>query len=512
VCRGGGFDLFVRTRLDAPESFDWEPLPAVVDQACARLATHAPELPGAPVGGAPSGAWRLRPMHAVVGPLLVLVVALFPRRAEAVAAGLVALGVRLWASPCTVLFGGDASYERLLEALGLGDPNLRYGDTWAAVMGLVTPFAGTDGVHLANLGISALGVALLSGLAVDHLGRLPGAIAGLTFALLPLPISLAGTEIHDVLVSTLQVAAVYGAMRPGAGPWLGALATGALAHLRPEQVPFTALPVALLLPRRGPALLAAALVAWRVVEMIPQLGAGAPVDYGRYLEPQFLRRLLTPGPGAVDVSLDTSVTPLAVPGLAVLGGVVAFRAGPSRPAAVALAALALTLLPVLPKTEPASDPLRFQLPAQAWIALLAGIGAAACIRRGPLTTVLAAMALLGSALGLRPRPVWAWQAEYDFLRGVSVPEGRQVLYDDSQDPNGKFREWLQREVGGTWVGGGSAGPDQWVYRGTADRLSGRSVATGPAMAEAWIPAASDGWVDFGPGPIRIGLYGAAVPP
>ena len=46
VCSGGGADLYVRLDLNTDqESFDWEPLPPIVDQLCARMVDHPPRFP-----------------------------------------------------------------------------------------------------------------------------------------------------------------------------------------------------------------------------------------------------------------------------------------------------------------------------------------------------------------------------------------------------------------------------------------------------------------------------------
>lgn len=546
VCQGSGADLWVRTRLDAPESFDWDPLPEVVDRACAQLALKAPEFPQAPApaspeatggGYTPTGEAPLLPRFKGWRPLqgvvllwgLALVLAL-PRSAAAWGCGLVALAVRL-GSPRTVLLGGDAAYERLLSALGHWSPNPYYGDGWPAAMGLVARLAPAvpDWVHAVNLGASALGVPLTVGL-VERLGggRVAAWGAGLLLALAPWPVRLAAMEDHFVLAALLHAAALYAACRrDGRGAVLAALSVGWLVHLRPLQEPFALGVLGLLaLERRWASVgLGAALLAWRGVELLPvlQQGAGTQVvPWRHYVELRFWLRALLPNPWAADLHLHPGVTPLGLAALAAVGLVEGLARGRLRRAVVLGLGAGLAVAPVLPKLHPWADPLRFQLPATVAWAALAGFGLELVWGLGVRARVaaLGALALSWGVAG-REQALWAWQEEYTLLQGWAdaAPEGVRVRYDASQDPNGHFGAWLNLRSAAEWVAWNTedAPPlaeGDWLYRGTADALR---AAGDPAqrcdlerLREAALSPASDGWVDFGQAPVRAELLRVGV--
>jgi hypothetical protein len=560
-CRGGGLVLQVRRTLgDEPESFVLDPIPAPVSQACEGLGTaaaplvlvqmaalqvveNAPGPDGAPVDpAAPVRAQRLalfapRAMHAVVlaAALTALVVAATTRpRAwlQALPLFALALALRLAASTPTALLGGDAAYERLVSALGRGQVDHYYGEAWKSALGLVYEarqllgFGGppTDFVHDVNLLLSSLAPVFLAGIAIRlGLPRAFSLAAGVALAVFPQAVSLAQVEDHAPAVATLQLLTAWAALgSTRSQALLAALSAGLLAHLRPEQLPVA---VVLLLPllrtQRVIFGLGLALVLSRLA-YLPEISR-SPIDFGRLLDPSQLPPLLR-----------SFTAPSGLPGLAALGiaglglaaGAPRWRSLPRMWGWAALVFLATTL-PYLPKTQPAGDPLRFSLPAVAWLLLLV----AGCLpilvhaartdaRRAGLRAVglfggLAVLAVLLPKHPVQsfPRP-WAWEEEYRFLREHLPAENGEATsgwYDASQDPNGAFALWMQLRTGMTWRawGSGHPQPGDLVYRGTADRLSGSWAGATCGLdprEEEHVAPLSDGWVDFGPEPVTLAFY------
>lgn len=539
VCAGGGVDLWVRLELgDVAESFDWDPLPPIVDQICGRLGEHAPALqarridggppaePGAPQGGLSqplpeSHIWPTRPLHAAVLAWVMVLLIAPPRGWRPWALGALALALRVALSPRRVLLGGDAGYTRLLTGRGLEGSSLYYGDTWQSLMGMIWELLGepADHVTAANLALSALAVPLLYGCVRALLGgggEGAATAAALALALLPLPVAVSGSEVHFVLAGTLAVAALYGAARGDRrGAWLAALSAGLLAHLRPLQGLFALLPLALLVrDRRWDALaLGLGLLGWRWRQILHHIGQqGRPP----VLESAGLGRWdVLPGPGSALVPLDPLVTPLGLSALAALALWRARSGAHRRAALILLAALLTQTVPYLPMAHSSSfDPLRFQLPAQAWVAALAALAAPAVLAWSPRRRA-AALGALALSWILARAPIgqpWAWTAEYRFLiRELGeVPEGITVRYEGSQDPDMAFHRWLNTRSAGRWLplDGGEARGGEWRYVGTADRLVGRSEEPpcSSQVASQRVPPASDGWVDFGEEAVLLGLY------
>lgn len=516
VCSGGGFDLWVRLDLAAhDESFVWDPLPTVVENACARLADFAPALVDAPPVAEPTPGpakeawgippWRPQPLHLVVIAFSALLAAALPRDRTAIGLGVLALVVRAVASPRWVLLGGDAAYERLVSAGGGLHHDARYGDGWAAIAGLVGRASGAS-PHAMNIVASALTVPALVML-VRGLNPRAATAAGALLALLPLPIALAGMEDAFVLVGLLQIAALGALSRP----WLAAIATGLLAHLRPEQAIFCLLPLGLLAARRAwtPLATGSLLCLARWWELLG--GGEVPRSAGilgleRWFDPAFLARLAVPERGAPVVAWDPFVTPLALAILAIAGVILA----PRRVWAIPAAALLLSLALYVPKDLPRADPYRFQLPTMALWAALAGIGLTR-IRRpwvGVAALVLTAIVARDPLGG-----GWAWQHEHRFLvdRRGEVPEGTVVLYRADGDPHHAFGRWLNAGSPGDWQPLGTIGPvaGAWLYRGTADRIAAIwppiPCALEPERVTT-VPSATDGWIELGPEPVELGFY------
>lgn len=535
VCSGHGLAVWVRRDLTADESFDWDPLPEVVDATCGRLDQVAAELslrdaksPQEPTTSespeaAPERPWAPRALSLVVLAWLVGLVLCLPRDRETLGAFVMALGVRVALSPRTVLLGGDAAFERLVAARGHLPLDPYYGDAWSALMGPLNAVSGAPPglVHGVDMMLSALAVPLVVAL-VGHLGgtRPERYAAGLLLALSPLAVKLAGTESHFVWVATLQIAALVGALRQDRlGELLAWSSIGLLAHLRPLQAVFCLLPLALLLWRRrwlglG---LALALVGWRTSQILA-LPAGSGegiVQYGRYLDPNFLLRLIAPGRDGADLALNPWVTPFMVPILACGGLWATLRRERYQAALIPSIAGMLSLLPYAPKLEPFADPLRFQLPVQTWWIVLAGLGLG-LVWTWRVHLLGAVLFLTGAAwiVAQEPHPEWVWQAEYPFLLG----QGRQleaetrVFMNAEQDPHGHMRDWLDWNTDAVWIGADEALPvvGDVVYKGSADRHPGASWPYEDCRTESivarQVASVTDGWVDLGADSVTLGFY------
>jgi hypothetical protein len=481
--------------------------------------TDAPDKPGPTKASWSIPPWAPRPLHAVVVAFVILLVSAFPKDRAAMTLGALALAVRLGLSPRWVLLGGDAAYERLLTARGGFAHDTRYGDGWAAAAGLVSRAVHGDPVHALNLVLSALTVPMLVRLVRATGDERAALSAGFLLAISPLAVALAGMEDAFVLVGLLQLAALGVVARGRVSPWLAAVATGLVAHVRPEQAVFCLLPLGLLAFRREwvPLALAAGLCAWRWADLLldrtGQIAEGAGIlSESRWLDLQFVRALPVPARHAAIVALDPVVTPAAIVPLAVIGLALA----PRRASAVPLAALVVSLALYVPKTQPYADPYRFQLPTMALWAALAGIGLAELSRRSSALAAFGAVAVALTTVFARD-PLgggWAWQHEYRFLttHAPAFDANTTVLYRADQDPNHAFGRWLQAVSPANWQPIGSLPPSGLVYRGTADRIAGVwppvPCELEPLDVEQ-VPAATDGWVDLGADPVPIGFYRVA---
>ena len=530
ICREAGVSLWVRYDTeDTAESFDWEPLPEVVDQACEELAVLGAglrpvevveESAGEVDAPAREGPWRPRPLSLMFLAWVGAAFLALPRTREALGAFVMALGVRVALSRTSLLLGGDAAYERLLWARGRMDPDLYYGDGWAAVMGpLSAAFGDPPGlVHGVNLMLSALAVPLL----VALMGRLGATrperyAAGVLLALSPLAVSLAGSEVHFVLVATLQIGAVLGALRGDRlGQVLAVASIALLVNTRPLQAVFVLLPLALLLKDRKwiPLLASLAFVGWRGLALLDLPGGTGDgvIDWERYLELGFLIRFLAPGPEAVDLALNWNVTPFAIPLLACGGLWATLRRERWQAALVPSIAGLLALLPYAPKTIPFADPLRFQLPVQTWWIALAGFGLGLAWTWRPRVLVpVLGLVVASIALAATPHPTWVWEHEYVFLRRESnhLEENARVYMNVEQDPNGHMRRFLTLTRPPRFVDG-RPGEGDIVYKGSADRHPGASWPWADCeleiVAAESVPSLTDGWVDLGSDLVELGFY------
>lgn len=390
----------------------------------------------------------------------------------------VGAAVRLLASPRGVFWGPFFGTSRLVEAWGQSQTHPLYGGGFAALHGPISAAfdhapGAVFGTHLA---FAALAPPLLWALA--HLmapnERVGPLVAGLGLALLPAHVWLSGSEVMHIPLATLEllsVAAAVGFTRTGSGALalVSALAIGFAVHIRPEVAPVALVPAAWVVaqPPRGAAkwvvaaaLVIAALVGHRALDLA-FAGSTPAADYRMALaSPRFWAAMVVPGvtsPGSppyTQVFLQLRLTPFVLPLFAAAG---LLLGRPRRGVVLAVGWGALALLPVLAKSWPLADALRLQLPAQMPALLLAGLGAAAVVRRlrAPVWAAPAAvLAVSVVTLPLAMRP-WATHVARDFLyeTAPSLPDGATVLYDDGNPTHHPpFGRSLRAHTGARWVG------------------------------------------------------------
>ncbi len=547
-CRGGGIALAVRRDLDArSESFELDDVPPPVSATCAALVNMAPSVreamaearalaeaeaakrPGpdgvpdvpqpAPAqvpaaGGADDRAiarWTPRPFHALVLPWL-LAAGWWARRAGRwwmLPVMALALAVRL-RFPETVVLGGDAAYERLQTALGRGSIDRYYGETWPSLLGLfgrAGQAAGLDVtalVHPFNLFASVATVGVLGVLGERLRLSLPRApvVLAVLGAVAAWPVALARTEDHVVLGAFLQLLAFAAGL--GKTPLdraTCALTLVLLGHLRPEMLAPAGV-MCLLLWGAWPYLVVALVGLAARLAYLPRVEGGPPIDWGRLVDP-----------GAWPQMAEVYGLLPAVPLMLLSLG------ARSR---VAQLGLLVNLLLYLPKTQPAADPLRFGLLPQAWLLVAALDGASRLMfhveHRARWLVLLPFVAVFFQPPSTRP---WAWEAEYQFLRqalprgdGLDAELSEAVIsgwYDGAQDPHGAMGHWMSLRTAMPWrkLGTGTPSPGDYLFRGTADHLGGAWVGGAwglDVVTEREAAPSSDGWVDFGAEPVRLGLY------
>ncbi|MCB9780355.1 MAG: hypothetical protein H6742_17455 [Alphaproteobacteria bacterium] len=371
--------------------------------------------------------------------------------------GLLAVLMRWQASPWGLQVAPDAGYERLVLAWGMFLPHPLYGDGFSslhAALQAATDFD-PDAVFALHAGLSAFAPLVLWWLARELLAdRAAAVFAGMALAVLPVALRLAASEVAHVPLATFELLAVAGAwgFLSRGSPCLalvGALAAGFAPHLRPEALPFVALPGALLLlgawRHRRPLPIASAvvalaviggLVAWRMAGF-PTIRDDGPVHFSDWTRPMTWLRLVMPSwrypteaRDAYQVFLHAGLTNPLLPALALVG-LVRGR----RPVVVgALAWWALTLLPVFPKSWPMIDAWRLQLSAQAPLLLLGAAGVAALVRPAVRMQAATLTILLTLFYLPRVREPWAGQAEWQLLREAvsELPADAIVLVPDHE--------------------------------------------------------------------------------
>ena len=473
VCSRDGLQIFPRWELlgeQSPELED-EHHPAV-GALCARL--DAAELPAlAPPGGSggggergptpdactgaeggtlpppamPGGGWGWAVLTAVgLGAARELVgTERGGRRWMGALAGLHLVLVAL--GGCGLANGALAGFEKLRLAWGIADNEL-YGVGLTALHHPIVSLLGrsVEAVFSTHAALAALGVALLFGLVDSLAGRRAAVLAGLAWALLPLNVRLACSEVGQVPVTTLQILALCGFARfvreeRGSGVLTAALASACVVHLRPEAATFLAVVpawvVLLGVPRWRPvvvgALLAAPLALSRVLELAARASQLEDVtgDSGRA---QALLEALVPSL-AVDGRFPFVFSTFEwTPALLMLGLVVApMGLLGKRPSVVPALAVwaAVVWAPVMTKTTPLMDMLRFQLPVGAALCAVAGVGLA-MLARGPMAIPLTGLLLVG---GLWRAPVaherFLHQAEARWLLSeLELPDDAGTIFFD----------------------------------------------------------------------------------
>ncbi|MCB9664358.1 MAG: hypothetical protein H6732_09605 [Alphaproteobacteria bacterium] len=401
--------------------------------------------------------WSWRPVDVVVLAWWAGLVAARPRgRAAWLGAAAVAAVAAVTSAPRIHLHANKA-FSTLQAARRLAQPDVRYGDGWSGWVGMPVHLLGdpVDGVHLVHVGAVVLTGGLLADLGARLHGPRAGWLAAALWGSLPVVVALGSTESRFVVVSLLQVAAVAGlARQDGRGDLLAVASIGLLGHVRPLQVPVAALLVvgAWSVGRRRAALAGAVLVAWRAVALGAWLAGGG--DRGGTQLEALGRSHVWGGAAGVDgtaVILDPTRTPVTVALLGLAGVALAWRAGRLGRLTLALGVAGVVLYLPQPFVP---DRLRMQLPAQAWLALLAAPVLARAAGEG-LPRGLAVLAVV--ALGWLPTrvyPPWAWQASYAVARRVTarLPPDAVVRYTATwDDGNGAFGTWAARRSGARWV-------------------------------------------------------------
>ena len=484
VCEGGGNELWVRLSLESSESFEWEPLPEVVDLTCERLTrtrygaqpvveedTASPAQPTATDG------WLL---PIAIGWLLLLLWHLRGRETAALFAG--ALATRVMVSPHTVALPGAAAYEQLL----VGGGELAGPGSWPVLMQL-----GLGHVHWTNLVLSALAVPLLYRV-LERLSDRTSATAGaLLMILMPLPILLAATEVDSVAVATLQLAAVAGALqRRRVGNLFAVLSSILLVFISTLHAVFLLLPLGLLAMRKRPAAVAIASAL-----LFCLWDRTLDVDTGALWALSW--QAMVPGPGALDRVLDPLVTPVMVPLMGLGGVLAAMNRERWRAALVPCFGALFTIFLVL------DGPAHAHLPVQSWWVALAGLGLGAVVRWGRLPA-MAMWAAFGASLFFArdPLPTTAWMEEYRLLHELH-PEGS--FYNADQDPQRFMSRWAGLHPASAPL---VAGDRMW--RGAADAEAGwgRDHCDWMELSLHDTTAETGGLQDLGTDSLLMGLYEA----
>ncbi|NOY24702.1 MAG: hypothetical protein GXP62_02420 [Oligoflexia bacterium] len=465
--RGADLPIGV-VRVDPTQSSTPQPPPVERAGGDDRIAVLLP--------GPGTRPWR--PLQAVLLALGLCVLAAIPRARRMLAEapwwdglGIAVFGLlaRLLLSPRGLQIAPDAGYERVVQAWGINGSHPLYGDGYTALHAPIQWLSGYDPAALfaTHLVLSALAPPLLWALSWLCLRERMGALtAGLGLALLPIALRLAGSEVAHVPLASFELlgllAAVAFLLRPaGLLAAVASLATGFAVHLRPEALPFCALPVGLLLAgswraigqqqRRtaglglAAVLLVLGLVGWRLSDLALPMANG-PIQARSFLTRRLWLSLVLPHwtpleqrAGPFQTFLDLRTTPAILPLLAGLG-VWLGRSRRRWPLLLALSWWALTLLPILPKAYPLMDAWRLQLPGQAPLLLLAGIGVA-CLPRWRVLAPIA-VALSAPAHVVFIREIWAGMAAWAFLPGAlaRLPPSATVLFADHEVHAAKFAQ------------------------------------------------------------------------
>jgi hypothetical protein len=457
--------------------------------------------------------WAWHPLHVIVIAWLIAVVAAWPRERIVGEVLLVSGFARLITWSPRIYMHFDKAYAHLVSARGGEHTDTRYGGTWSALMGLIWRAAGepVDHVHTTAAVLSALTPAALAGALLWH-GRSPttARAAGLVLAIAPLPLAMAPTESHFVPVALLQVVAVMGAVGPTRRHGLlAALSIGLLAHLRPLQLLFAAVIVVVLSMRKRweAVTLAAALIAWRLVEIVGW-SAGRRNGVPSW-DTLFHGPLPWFGEDARLLVLDPTLTPFMLT-------LLALWALWKRPDARLWGVLFLVAtLPYMSQTR-ITDLVRFQLPAQTWWCALAVLGGASLSPRAQRAAGLALVASWWMA-STPLEPHGTWVEEYTRLRQLAptVHQGTVIRYSAAHDPGNAMFRWINQRSVAWWLPGhGSFEDGELHYIGTADLASDADALPWDRLTPVDVVTTPGVWRRIRPYPdasVPLGLYRVGEP-
>jgi hypothetical protein len=478
TCAGGGVDLFAPDLAEDP----W------LIESCARLEGSPPPIPHGPRvrpddprGDAPrvelitgglsvypavlddrgrlrAATWPWRWMHPFAALWAALLVVALPRQGAPWLLAFFGFGVRVAFTPERILMSGDQPYMSYLTATGLDLGAASPSPTWTALLGPLWLMSGRplDLPHGANLAFSLLSIVALWELVHRWYGPRAAHASALLLAVLPLHVAVSRSESFFTLAALLQVSAALGAERRGyVGPLLALCSVVLLAHLHPSQV-----------------VVAAALTAWlgwRTGSVAATAGAaiGAALAGGRLIgwlrtDPTALAAMDLPrlevwehpaaltGPGGTLSLSNPLVTPLAVTALALLAAISMPR-GQRRFLGLAAACAALATLPYLHLPLP-TDIARFQVPAQVWIAAMAGAGWSLLDRRAVRLWIAALLISWGASRAPLGGRRWTWTAEHEALTRALpfVPPLDEVRYRPAAAGSRWQQAWLQLHQRGVW--------------------------------------------------------------
>ncbi len=509
-CSGGGADLFVDGAVDE----------AFVERACGRLPVHAPHFAQpqqvAPTVDPPKSVLPFDPMRSIMEALAVVwfaAMALAAPRARApwiwfaaAVATRAALGAPL------VLMGKAYPYMHLMGYTGTIAASPLYGHGWFAVMSSVRTVLGSnpDRLHFANLIFSSLTVPWLWAVMNAWTGdRRIAHASALLLTVLPLAITLSGSEVFFVLCALLEVTAVAGALRRDlVGDALAVSSAALLAHARPDQIPFVAaFALFLWAQRRRPAVaLLTVAVAARVWAIgVPNGHDGFPNPSPDAFAPSTLLKQWW-GAGSSLALPDPWVHPFWLLPAVVFGW---SRAAPAVRRPLLFAALAATL----PYAHMyfATDVLRFQLPAATWWVALASLAAPTLMKQSRIIQFSSAIvAALGLALARHPGGDLATRTEYGFLRDnlPKLPANSVLRYDKLWDDDQSFKDWAERIAPIQAVplaGGEHPSSGELLFLGLAGEIAARDVShpapaveacEGDTLAERAVAPESGGLLHF----------------
>lgn len=412
---------------------------------------------------------------------------------------------------------GDKGYNTFMTAWGASVDRV-YGDAWPNFGSLGTMVHGPSAysLHVYTAVLSALTVPWLFSAVLRATGDVRAArAAGVLLAVLPIPVTMSGTESPLVFAAMLQAVAVAALLSDRrVDHALGGLSLILLASTRPMQMIMAgAIWLAWAWKRPKSALLwvTAAALGWRALEFIEVVQEyGKPTGDMLDQLPGILSSLhLQVGPGARWGVTDPQFLPAGVLFLGLLGLV--FR---TRAAAPFLALWFLGAFLYLGQGIRA-DQIRFHLPQTTWWAALAGLGFAALPAWSGLRGAVAGLVTLSFLTALQPRQRnTPWMVEHRFLLDVvSLPDpGAEVHYFRTVDSGVKIHRWLRVASPATWepIDAERAAPDPsaWYFIGTHDASTPPpSPGNRPLVAEHRFYGDWLGMPGASPGMQHLRLYG-----